>query len=334
MTEKWYITYGEHNNRKEVKYDINGDEFNYRLNYENTKITNIEYFSNMPAYNRIRNITYSENSEKIIGDTILLFNSDNQVFYPSLKWKYTYDNNGYVRLLDYGYTTSSNVVERFIITYYDDNRVKSIKSINPGGNATVLRLYDSFTYTGASTVFAERYTKEYDDFFGSFIKYTVNVKHFNNQGLTDTIRYYKFNSETSDTNRLYQFDVYEYNEYNNPVKSFTYLVDTDTTLFSKQLYYYDEYETDIPTIASENNLLQLYPNPVNNDLNISWKGNGSKKANLNITDISGKLVLNSSINLQTGNQNRVSVAHLPQGVYMVAINLNNGEVYSQKMVKQ
>ena len=75
------------------------------------------------------------------------------------------------------------------------------------------------------------------------------------------------------------------------------------------------------------NNFSLYPNPVDNVLNISVK-NEMTINNLSITDLNGRLVSSSSSAISS-----VDVSNLSSGVYFVSIETNEGKGTS-KFVKK
>ncbi|SMC75390.1 T9SS type A sorting domain-containing protein [Moheibacter sediminis] len=68
--------------------------------------------------------------------------------------------------------------------------------------------------------------------------------------------------------------------------------------------------------------LKIYPNPVQDVLNIS---SPKKFEEVQIHDANGKLVSNS-------NQNKISLKHLPAGIYWIQIQIE-GKVYHEKIIK-
>jgi hypothetical protein len=86
------------------------------------------------------------------------------------------------------------------------------------------------------------------------------------------------------------------------------------------------------TQGSHNNSFTIYPNPTAKMFYARLNGTNNVKANMKITDISGKVVIVRDLQLQTGMQNvPVDVATLSPGLYFVTIN-NNGDSETQKLV--
>jgi hypothetical protein len=83
--------------------------------------------------------------------------------------------------------------------------------------------------------------------------------------------------------------------------------------------------TGIITIINENHL-NLYPNPVQNVLNINLSG---KTEVLQVFDISGKYLLQKQI---TENNTSLDVSYLENGIYVVRVMCDN-KIFAGKFVK-
>ncbi len=117
----------------------------------------------------------------------------------------------------------------------------------------------------------------------------------------------------------YYARVFGYNNANNATSCYTLKVQLGTASL-----------VEIQQAITKAGLLKIYPNPVNDFLNISVLGNVDRKSTLNIFDAKGVLV--RTINM-TNNLQRISVADLAQGVYLIKLNNGEGNL-SSKFVKQ
>jgi Secretion system C-terminal sorting domain len=72
------------------------------------------------------------------------------------------------------------------------------------------------------------------------------------------------------------------------------------------------------------NYLVLFPNPANNELNISTKANFQT---IEIMDVTGKFLLKSTVKT-------VNIVQLPEGIYFAKITTSEGESVTRKFVKQ
>ncbi len=81
---------------------------------------------------------------------------------------------------------------------------------------------------------------------------------------------------------------------------------------------------------TQSGMLKIYPNPVNDYINVSVLGSTDIQSSLTIMDTKGTIL--KTINM-TNNMQRVYVADLPNGVYLIKLN-NGGGNLSLKFVKQ
>jgi len=78
--------------------------------------------------------------------------------------------------------------------------------------------------------------------------------------------------------------------------------------------------TDSKVIKTENNTLEVFPNPMNQLLKINFGSNLYKK--LNINDLSGKTVMSFDVPLQSSDM-KINVSGLSKGVYCINLLGNN-----------
>lgn len=77
--------------------------------------------------------------------------------------------------------------------------------------------------------------------------------------------------------------------------------------------------------------LQLYPNPVQNELVVQNDNNLLLRA-VTITDLTGKVVLTQGLDALA--VNRISVASLAKGIYLATVDGPNGRLFQTKLVKE
>lgn len=81
--------------------------------------------------------------------------------------------------------------------------------------------------------------------------------------------------------------------------------------------------------------LSLFPNPVNNELQVSALSAGETEANITITDLIGKVVLEQSMRLQPGKNNiGLPVETLVQGIYLFRLTTRDGNQVTIKFLKE
>ncbi|HHH49380.1 MAG TPA: T9SS type A sorting domain-containing protein, partial [Saprospiraceae bacterium] len=80
--------------------------------------------------------------------------------------------------------------------------------------------------------------------------------------------------------------------------------------------------------------LQLFPNPVQEVLNINLSSQESGTANIKLINLSGQIVKQSAINLFYGQQSKsIALSNFPKGIYF--LHISNGEKsIVKKILKQ
>ncbi len=97
---------------------------------------------------------------------------------------------------------------------------------------------------------------------------------------------------------------------------------------SNSTYVNDESECNLLSVDTDNqNVFNMFPNPANNTVFVNVNMQDSQ---LSIYDITGKLVLNKSLNL---GQNTVDVSQMASGVYLARF-AANGNVQTEKLIIQ
>ena len=76
--------------------------------------------------------------------------------------------------------------------------------------------------------------------------------------------------------------------------------------------------------------IQLYPNPVQNELVIQ-NDNNLALTSIQISDLTGKVVLEQSLDAVA--LNRLSISSLAKGIYMATVNGLTGRLYQTKLIK-
>ena len=118
----------------------------------------------------------------------------------------------------------------------------------------------------------------------------------------------------------YYARVFGYNNANNATNCYTLKVQLGTASF----------EEELQQVNRNAGVVKIYPNPVTDYLNISVLGNVDSKSVLSFFDAKGVLVRTITM---TSNLQRINVADLPKGVYLIKLNNGEGNL-SSKFVKQ
>jgi hypothetical protein len=84
-------------------------------------------------------------------------------------------------------------------------------------------------------------------------------------------------------------------------------------------------------MAFKEKYLVVYPNPVQDMLTVGINVQDEKIKQLDILDEQGKLVLSEQVN---SSSTQLSVKHLPKGLYFVQVTNQNGDVKTEKFLKE
>ena len=91
--------------------------------------------------------------------------------------------------------------------------------------------------------------------------------------------------------------------------------------------------TEVKEYANEIEI-EVFPQPVNDLLNIKFHNNLRESVKLQIFDITGKLILQQTINLsEVQNNFTVDINNLNHGIYILNLNIGTHSV-SQKIIKK
>lgn len=94
-----------------------------------------------------------------------------------------------------------------------------------------------------------------------------------------------------------------------------------------------EKETDTKPVVESNDYIKYFPNPVVEELNISWEMlKTAQIVELKIFNSSGVLVFSKNVKKET--TTIVSFQSYPQGMYFVELLHNNGHINTIKIIKK
>ena len=83
----------------------------------------------------------------------------------------------------------------------------------------------------------------------------------------------------------------------------------------------DVVESTVGLSEIESNNVSIYPNPSTGNFNLNISGLNASTVDVNITDVSGKVVLNKSFNTVNGGLNApINISNVEEGVYIVRVN--------------
>jgi len=85
---------------------------------------------------------------------------------------------------------------------------------------------------------------------------------------------------------------------------------------------------------SKSQIMDLYPNPTSDLINIEFQLNNSETVSLTIYDLQGKTIATPTIGDKDQGKQKVTIstAHLPKGIYLVQMNVGK-EIITRKIVR-
>ncbi len=116
----------------------------------------------------------------------------------------------------------------------------------------------------------------------------------------------------------------------NPVHTYATEAVFEVTLTTNQCAFTENVGTGLFTGIDENESSQItiYPNPANGYFQIKWTEVVPSPYRLNITDLSGRLILET--NWESGAERTIQIGNLPAGIYIVDLELENGDVVERE----
>ncbi len=86
---------------------------------------------------------------------------------------------------------------------------------------------------------------------------------------------------------------------------------------------------------NSNTAITLYPNPTTGNLIIQWKGQTVEPANVNISDMLGREVYTTPMNITTANgQSQLNLADIENGIYLITIIADHSTYNSKLMIQK
>jgi chitodextrinase len=209
--------------------------------------------------------------------------------------------------------------------YEANNSLSAAKYITPGNTITALignsSDNDYFTFTTSTQrnikIILSNLPADYDlilyDSRGRKLKQSIN------SGTADEQIIYN----TSKTGNYY-IRVYGYNGAFSTSQCYNLLVQTSSSSFRNNIT-----SEDVESLNIVSSVINIYPNPVINDLFISYHAVKNEDVTLNVFDLTGKVICHYSETAFLGeNLYKVTASDFPSGMYFVEV--SNGR-YASKM---
>jgi len=82
--------------------------------------------------------------------------------------------------------------------------------------------------------------------------------------------------------------------------------------------------------------LRIYPNPASNIVNFTFNAQGKETATMRLYNLDGKQLVTATYtnNGKEALQGQANIEHLPAGIYILKIQLQNGESFMKKVIKK
>ncbi|MBK9285678.1 MAG: T9SS type A sorting domain-containing protein [Sphingobacteriaceae bacterium] len=84
-------------------------------------------------------------------------------------------------------------------------------------------------------------------------------------------------------------------------------------------------------IIATNNQIKLYPNPTNSGIYLSYESSAEKQAELLVTDLLGKVIINKTIN--GSSKIYIPLTEISSGLYLITILDNEKVIFKSKLIK-
>lgn len=224
---------------------------------------------------------------------------------------------------------------QFVNEFYSDNKLKMATLFQLYNNVFIKALTDSFEYNSGNDISSAITETQYDLTGGIDYRYKL-AKTFNAQNLPDSIFISLYDVATSSWDLL-ESGMQVYNSYNNPDSIQYYDHSGGSPVYEgSEKYYYEVFNntTGVNTVANASVKMDIYPNPVSNELNIKWDDANNKRCAIEIVNISGQKLFSYSFIWNNPNQ-KISFKTLTSGMYWVIVRSESGNVlYRQSIIKQ
>lgn len=274
--------------------------------------------------NERRRFWYNTAGTQLVVDTIYQQETNGLEPYYATKYHYNAQNN-----LDSIQQFENNgagydLYNMTTIKYDASNRVTNVLNID-FSNGTPDIITDSIAYTGSLPFFTFYQSIEGD--------YRLKVtKTIGANNLPDTMK--AFFMETGFPEEA-NFIKYHYNSYNNPDSLMGFTSNGD--FLGRMNFYYETYNDNTTPSAindiKNNKNLSVFPNPFDNNINIDWKGKTASKSKISLVNIVGQNIFSTTKTLVTGN-NSIDLPALTNGQYVLLIQDENGNTWSQKLIRK
>lgn len=296
---------------------------------EGRKIESIyQWYSNGDWLNNAKNeIAYNIDGEQ---SQIVTYEWENDDWVPSYKTTdFIWHNWDKLQVESYTYLEwVANWVEttRYSFTYTGDNYIK----ISEVFEDDIWKFHQRKIYTISNMEEITTYEVFENDEWVYNIKVSITYSEFGDR-TEFKIESWENNSWEIESHSKYILTYNEINELIEKIKQVWFDVNMTWLNLERNIYSdYQYFELGISELEEDIDF-RLYPNPVNEIMNIDLSDISTKEYNVHVFNILGQEVYNDQFGM---NNIKVDIQGLPDGLYVVQIELDGNKVISKKFIKQ
>lgn len=293
----------------------------------------LEWNSSTSKWDSVSRVYYDYNTQNKL-ETVRVYDADAKQW--DTRTTNHYDGAGNIdTVLTEGYGTTWAPMSREIHTFTTGNKLS--KSLTQVYDDVTLgwknQQADSFGYSTGVGFFTFFETKQWDTLANAWVNSAQQLRTLNAQKLIDAETYKSWDT----AGKKWDIQVtmkWAYNANNNPVKT-----EISSPLFplpipvSKVYMYYETYFNTSVATLNRNAQFTMYPNPATDNVTVRFDNNNTLSATVSVVNMAGQVMLYSKRTL-AGNSVDVSLLGLQAGAYNVSVQLADGSIAAQRIIKQ
>lgn len=284
------------------------------------------------AWDTLSKEVHAYNSGNKKTSTISSFNMGSGLINSS-KMDITYDGSGNVQQVVYSNWQATTWVpsSRETFTYYPSNKLQKMLSEEYDSGNWIGEEIDSFGYN-STDFYTYNLTKVWNADSSRWDDESKEIRHLNSSSLPDTIYYYEADS-LGNLEQNYK-TIWSYNSNNDPIQTLALaeVFGIPLTVMMMNFYYETYWDLAVKNAANASNY-RVYPNPVNDLLNIDLGKQQDGVITAQIVNVTGQVIIKTDFI----NPSRIQLpmTSLRAGNYVLLLTDQNGnKLYSQTLNKQ
>jgi hypothetical protein len=295
---------------------INYNDEGRLLRFEST------YLEESFMFKELRKISYNELGKIATDTTTYAVGTEPEVLLYSMNYSYNEDG-----MIDTVLSVDNEgLVTGYALTYYDDKKLRTVKSYEVVGDSWALFSVDSLGFTAGIEYLTYAESKYLSG--ATVVTGSKMIQVPNSEGRPDSVMTYIIGGgDWQPTSSVH----FTYNSFGNPS-----LIEfkNNSGIVTTMYLYYDEFDNLSSNELDVNSqFVNIYPNPFTDEISVDFKRLAPERVLIKLVDITGKIVYKetgSTINPHK----TISVSHLNAGLYILNVENAAGERYSQKLIKQ